>query len=214
MTLAEPSLRPDRLDTLIACPHCDCLHTLASVPVGATARCSRCHSVLLSPRRGAIATIVSLAFGALILMISAVSFPFLEIEASGISSAASVIDAVTAFAEASGMMAPLSAIVGALIILLPVGRLVGIIYALGPLAMGRQPAAHAGLAFRVAMRLRPWAMAEIFILGVAVALVKIVGLASVEFGSAFWAFVGLVLLIAAKDTMICERSIWRILARK
>lgn len=201
----------DDLDNLIACPQCDCLHHLQAIPTGATARCSRCRTVLLAPRRGAIATIVSLAFAALILMMAAVSFPFLQIEASGLSSKASVIDAVMAFAQASGLMAPLSLIVGALIVVLPVGRLIGLIYALLPIAIGRPPSPYAAPAFRIAMRLRPWAMAEIFILGVAIALVKIVDLANVGFGAAFWAFVGLVLLVAAKETMICERSIWRIL---
>lgn len=214
MTAVPQTSPPADLDALVACPHCDCLHRVSDVPVGATAKCARCHVVLFQPRRGAITKIVSLASAALVLMMAAVSFPFLEVEASGLSSRASVIDAVMAFANVSGLMAPLSVIVAALIIVLPVSRLVGLIYALGPVAAGRRPRRYAALAFRVAMRLRPWAMAEIFIIGVAVALVKIVGLASVGFGPAFWAFIGLVLLVAAQDSMTCERSIWRILERR
>ncbi|MCA8883501.1 MAG: paraquat-inducible protein A [Rhodobacteraceae bacterium] len=211
MSSAVSDLGAQDLKDLIACPHCDCLHRWQTVPLGATARCSRCHAVLLRPRRGAIATIVSLASAALVLMVAAVSFPFLQVAASGLSSRASVIDAVMAFANASGLMAPLSLIVGALIIVLPVARLVSLIYALGPVAAGRAPRPHAALAFRAAMRLRPWAMAEIFIIGVAVALVKVSDLAAVGFGPAFWAFIGLVLLVAANDVVTCERSIWRVL---
>ncbi len=149
--------------------------------------------------------------GALVLMVVAVSFPFLAIDASGLHSEASVIDAALSFAEASGRMAPLSVIVAALIVVLPVTRLVALIYALWPLAAGRRPRAHAAAAFRLAMRLRPWAMAEIFIIGVAVALVKVASLAQVGFGPSFWAFVALVVLVAAKDTILCERSLWRAL---
>ena len=54
-------------------------------------------------------------------------------------------------------------------------------------------------------------MAEIFIIGVAVALIKVASLAQVEFGPSFWAFTALVLMMAGQDAMICERSIWRIL---
>lgn len=198
---------------LVACPQCDWLHRIGAVPHGSRARCVRCHAVLLAPRSGAAATVVALAAGALILMVVAVSFPFLAIDASGLHSEASVLDAALSFAQASGRMAPLSVIVAALIVVLPVARLTGLIYALGPLALGHRARPHAAPVFRLAMRLRPWAMAEIFIIGVAVALVKVASLATVGFGPSFWAFAGLVVLVAAKDTVLCERSLWRALER-
>lgn len=198
----------EALEGLVACPQCDALHRLRAIPVGSTARCSRCHAVLLAPRKGSIATIVSLALGSLILMVAAVTFPFLMIETSGLVSRASVIDAILAFSESSGLMVPLSVVTAALIVLLPAMRLLALLYSLSPLVVGRALLPQARLLFRVAMRLRPWAMAEIFLVGVAVAVIKIAGMATVEFGPAFWAFVGLVLLNTAKDTIICERSIW------
>lgn len=209
----DPSSAPHHTDLsgLVACPQCDLLNRVPQLADGARARCPRCGTVLLAPRAGAAATIVALAMGALVLMVVAVSFPFLAIDASGLHSEASVIDAALSFAEASGRMAPLSVIVAALIVVLPVTRLVALIYALWPLAAGRRPRAHAAAAFRLAMRLRPWAMAEIFIIGVAVALVKVASLAQVGFGPSFWAFVALVVLVAAKDTILCERSLWRAL---
>lgn len=212
--MAPSAIGAADIENLIACSRCDRLHVMAHVPMGRTAHCARCHTPLLRPRRGAIALIVSLSVSALVLMVVAVSFPFLHIEASGLSSRASVLDAILSFAEASGRMAPLSVAVGALIVALPVLRLTGLIYALGPIALGHAPRPQAARVFRMAMRLRPWAMAEIFIIGVAVALIKIAALASVGFGPAFWAFTGFVLLIAAKDTMVCERSLWRVLARQ
>lgn len=199
---------------MIACPKCDRLHLITDVPDRARARCTRCHQVLFAPREQAITTIVALAVGALILMVAAVSFPFLNISASGLTSNASVLDAILSFAEASGLMAPLSIVVAALIVVLPVIRLVGLIYVLGPMINGHAQRPLTALVLRVSMRLQPWAMSEIFILGVAVALVKVSSLASVGFGPAFWAFVGLVLLIAAKDTVLCERSLWRAMDRK
>lgn len=195
-------------DTLIACPTCDLLHVRRVIPCGGTARCVRCHTVLIAPRRGAITLIVSLAIGALALMAAAVSAPFLSVEVSGLQSRASVVDSVTAFAMASGQMAPLSVLTALLIILLPLFRLVALVYALGPLALDRPPARYAAPVFRWAMRTKQWAMAEIFIIGVAVALIKVQSLATVHFGPAFWAFAGFVLLMAAKNTMICERSLW------
>ena len=196
-------------DALMACAQCDALHRNPTLADGETARCVRCHTVLLAPRAGAARTIVSLASAALVLMAVAISFPFLRIEASGLHSEASVIDAVLAFSESSFLMIPLSATVAAMIIMLPVLRLVALIYALVPVLLNRPPPRHAASMFRMAMRLRPWAMAEIFVIGVAVALIKIAGLATVDLGPAFWAFTGLVLLVAVQDVQLCERSLWR-----
>ena len=50
------------------------------------------------------------------------------------------------------------------------------------------PWSHAAFVFRMAEAMQPWAMAEIFIIGTAVALVKIGGLATISLGPAFWAF--------------------------
>ena len=212
MVTAAPDMPPDvPRDDLIACPQCDRLNWLRDVPVGATARCPRCRTVLLAPRRGAIAMIVSLSVAALTLMVAAISFPFLRIETTGLSSQASVLDAIAAFAKASGLMAPLSFTMALMIVILPATRLCALLYALGPVYFGHTPRPQAARVFRMAMRLRPWAMAEVFIIGVGVALIKVASLASVEFGAAFWAFVGLVLLMAAQDIYMCERSLWRLL---
>lgn len=205
---SRPDLDPDRL---LACPICDALHQRTPVPDGARARCGRCGTVLFAPRTGAVELIVGLALAAMWLLVVAVSFPFLQIETRGLESRASVMDAIMAFAEASGRMAPLSLVVAALIVALPMTRLAALLYALGPLARNLPPRPGAHAAFRLATRLRPWAMGEIFILGAGVALIKVASLAQVSLGPAFWAFSLLAVVVAVKDTLLCERSIWHAL---
>ncbi len=63
-------------------------------------------------------------------------------------------------------------------------------------------------AFRLSEALRPWSMAEIFVIGTAVALVKIAGLANISFGPAFWAFCALILVTAASDAFTSAATIW------
>ncbi|MCA8879263.1 MAG: paraquat-inducible protein A [Rhodobacteraceae bacterium] len=200
-------------EELIACPQCDALYRVPSVPDGARLRCSRCHALLLAPRAGAVEAIVSLASGALALMVASIAFPFLHLGVAGLSAEASVIDTIRSYAVVSGLMAPLSVLLAALIVVLPAMRLGGLIYALGPLVAGRDPPRFATPVFRLAMNLRPWAMTEVFMIGVAVALVKIAALATVSFGPSFWTFIAVVLLVGAKDTMVCEKSLWRVLTR-
>jgi paraquat-inducible protein A len=51
-------------------------------------------------------------------------------------------------------------------------------------------------------------MAEIFMVGVAVALVKLADLATLSMGPAFWSFTAIVLLMAVKDTQMDKHAIW------
>ncbi len=156
--------------------------------------------------------IVMLAATAQILMVAAVFFPFLEINSQGFSSRSSIIDAILAFSD--GLMLPLSFAVAGLIVVLPFLRFAAIVYTLAPMALGSRPWRYAAHAFRMAEALKPWAMAEIFIVGVAVAIVKVAGLAHLSLGPAFWAFVALVLVTVLKDNVMSRVVIWKTLERR
>ena len=132
----------DRLDQLIGCPTCDALHHITDIPVGTSAHCRRCGTTLMSPRRGAMTRIVMLAATAAILMIAAIFFPFLQLDAGGLSRSSSVIEAVMAFSGAG--MLPLSIAVAALIVILPLARFLALAYALAPLTWPLQAAAQPG----------------------------------------------------------------------
>ena len=58
----------------------------------------------------------------------------------------------------------------------------------------------------------PWAMAEVFAIGCAVALVKITDLAQVALGQAFWMFTVLVALVVIQDRFLCSWSVWNALS--
>lgn len=197
---------------LTACPTCDLLLQNQQVPPHQIARCTRCGTVLEAPKSGAMTRVTMLSITALVLMASAVLFPFLELSAQGLSRNASVLDAVMAFS--GGTMAPLSLAVAGLIVLVPTARFVALIYTLGPMAFGWHPARHAVAAFRFAEQVKPWAMAEIFIIGVAVALVKVSGLAQVGLGPAFWSFAALLIVTILTDTTICRLTVWKTLNQR
>lgn len=52
-------------------------------------------------------------------------------------------------------------------------------------------------------------MAEVFLIGVVVALVKIGGMATINLGPAFWALAGLVVLVVYEGASLSEWSIWQ-----
>lgn len=209
----RPDVRPHMRDVdMVACVSCDALFSLPDLPNGARARCTRCHTLIAAPRGQAMTQIVMLAGTSVILMLAGVFFPFLELTAAGITQRSSIMDVVLVFAD--GPFVGLALAVGALIVVLPLSRFLALIYVLAPMAFGWRPAAGASAVFGWADRMKPWSMAEIFIVGVAVALIKVAGLASLFLGPAFWAFVALVLITTVQDTRMCRLTIWKTLEQR
>ncbi len=194
------------LDDLIVCPQCDAAYTFIKPDKGERAVCLRCHKVLITNRKDAGLQIIAIALAVVFLIIGAAVFPFLKIDAAGTSNAVSILDAALAFS--GGPMIFLSLATAALIVFIPLLRVLLTIYVLVPVVLDRPPAKHAIAAFRLSEAMRPWSMAEIFAIGCAVALVKVAGLAHVGFGPAFWMFGILVALVIAQDSFLCKWSVW------
>lgn len=194
---------------LLACPTCDMLLQEVPVPEGGRLRCRRCKTVLMTNRPRIMDRTLAAALGSVILLVAALLFPFLELSVAGVRREASLLDAALAFADT--MVAPLSVGTTLLIVVLPIIRAVAVARAVLPLRLGHAPSESARRAFRLAARLRPWAMAEVFIIGVIVALVKIAGLATVTLGPAFWAMAALILIVVIEAVSLDEWSIWQML---
>jgi paraquat-inducible protein A len=92
--------------------------------------------------------------------------------------------------------------------ILPLLELTAVIWMVLPLHFGRRPPGFAPL-FRILQLAHPWAMIEVFILGVLVALVKLSHLADVLPGTAAWCFGGLMLLLTSLSAVIEPRDLWR-----
>lgn len=191
---------------LVACPRCDALHIEHDIKPGETTRCVRCNTLLASPRAGAFTRIIALSLASLVLMFGAVFFPFLEISRLGFGHETSLFGVVMAFSH--GVLMPLTVALTASIIGLPVLRALMLVYTLVPLSRGRSAYRYAVRAFRISEALRPWSMVEIFVIGTALALVKVGGLANISFGPAFWAFCGLIVVNMASDAFTSATTIW------
>ncbi len=209
MTVPHAHAEPFRAEDMIACPQCDVLHWRSAVSNGQRVRCARCNTVLMAPRTEFYIQTVSLSVAILILMVGAVFFPFLGISVAGSARSTAIYE--VAFAFSDGILLPLSIVVLALILLVPLVRAVALIYAVWPLAQGRRAYPHSAKALRLSETMQPWSMAEVFVFGTSVALVKIAGLASVSLGPGFWAFCALVLLITLTDNSLCKWTLWQTL---
>lgn len=196
------------LEDLIACPTCDALYKAEVPKPGAKMSCTRCHRVLIAPGRRAGVKIILLALASFALVMGAVFQPFLSIKRFWITQEATLLETALAF---EGPLLILSITMLTLVILLPVLRLFLTLYVLTPIVINKTALPYARTAFRVAEALRPWSMAEIFALGAAIALIKIVDLAHVSLGPAVWLFGGFVILLALQNTLMCRWSVWKAL---
>ncbi|SLN24456.1 Inner membrane protein YebS [Aquimixticola soesokkakensis] len=210
--MTQTPLQPIGQDDLIACPSCDALYHVRVPQVGERATCARCETVLIAPKSNAMLRIVALSITNLILVVSALFLPFLSISRAGFYNATSIMDAILAFAQ--GPMFLLSIAVGALIVVVPMARMLLTLYVVAPLEFGAAPLPRAAQAFRLFESLKPWSMAEIFVLGCGIALVKVADLATVDFGAAFWMMGVLVVVVLLQDNLMDRWSIWRALEKR
>jgi paraquat-inducible protein A len=192
--------------SLIACTVCDALYRAHQPDFGQQAVCARCHHVLIRPRRFAGMRIIMMSVTTLILIFGAVFFPFLRIEVQGFANSASVLDTALVFAD--GQLELLTIASVALVLLIPALRMVLLLYVLVPIVFDRRPLAGARDAFQTSETLKPWAMAEIFVLGCAVSLVKVGDLAQIQFGPAFWMFIAAAVVLVVQESFVCSWSIW------
>ena len=93
-------------------------------------------------------------------------------------------------------------------VLIPLIELCALGWLLLPLHLGYRPAGFSRV-FRALQLAHPWAMVEVFILGVLVSLVKLSHLADVLPGPAIWCFGALMLVLSVLSSIVDYRELWQ-----
>jgi paraquat-inducible protein A len=190
---------------LIACHECDLLHRIGSVPLGQVAKCSRCGSVLHRKKRDTLERALALTVAAAILFIIANIYPFLgfKLEAN-IRQTTLATGVHELFLQGDW---PLAGVVLLTTILIPAMQLLGLLYILIPLRMNRIPWRLRDVA-RYIHTIVPWAMMEVFTLGILVSFVKLAKMATIVPGIALYAFVALIITLTAAMTVLDPHIVW------
>ncbi|WP_245682232.1 paraquat-inducible protein A [Billgrantia gudaonensis] len=194
---------------LRACHQCDWLVTLPPLRPGEKADCPRCGHTLITRHRYPAQRSMALAISALIALFAAIALPFVSFSVGGIGNRIELTQTATALI---GFHQPIVAIAVILtIVVLPAVYLIGVIWLQfgllrgAPLPMGRSIA-------RSLAHLHPWMMADVFIVGALVSLIKISGMAEVELGAAFWAFCTFAVLLLVTTQSVDADWLWFSLA--
>ena len=190
----------------MACHECDLLVDVPELEPNKRSYCPRCDYLLAANRPHAQAKMFAYATTALVFLILANAFPFLGLEARGQVQTVTLIQSIGVLFEND--YAFLSAIVFAAIVGIPAILLLGVIYVSLAIRLAH-PLPGVRRVLRWVLRIAPWSMAEIFLIGILVSLVKIVSLADVRLGASFWAYALFTVCSLLSLMYIDRRDIWR-----
>ncbi|MCL5427399.1 MAG: paraquat-inducible protein A [Gammaproteobacteria bacterium] len=201
---SPPEVRTQRR-RLRACHECDWVSALPPLNSGEKASCPRCSHVLVKRHRFPAQRSMALAIAALTALVLAISFPFISFSVSGIGNRIELSQTATTLI---GFHQPVVAIAVIMtIVVLPAVYLLGVIWLQFGLLRDR-PLPYSRDIARTLAHLIPWMMADVFIIGALVSLIKIVGIAQIELGISFWAFCAFAVLLLMTTQSIDADWMW------
>ena len=193
------------MESLIACHECDLLHQRHPLPPGGTARCIRCGAKLYSRKRNSIDRVLALTIAGLVLFCVANVYPLLTFRLEAQVQETTLISGVIALYD-QGMWI-VAGVVFLTSILVPLLQLTGMLYVILPLKLNQRPWALPFF-FRVIRGFRPWGMLEVFMLGILVSFVKLAKMATLIPGTALYAFLALIFVLAASAASLDPHIVW------
>ncbi|MFD2189745.1 paraquat-inducible protein A [Pistricoccus aurantiacus] len=202
--MASPETRSTRR-RLRACHECDWLVALPPLNAGEKADCPRCDHTLVTRHHWPAQRSMALAVSALIALTIAIIFPFVSFDFQGFGDRIELPQTATSLL---GFHQPLIAIAVALFVMvLPGVYLLGVIWLHIGLLRGESMAFSCGIARSLA-HMNPWMMADVFIIGTLVSLIKMAGLAEIDLDLGFWAFCAFTILLLLTTQSIDADWMW------
>jgi len=170
---------------LTACHDCDTLQNIGDIPEGRAAHCFECNAKLFVNHKGGLEQLLAIMFLCAVLFLISISFPLMSIEQSGFQSSTTLIHSSLALYDQR--MEVLAFVIFFTTILSPAIVILSSLYVLLSFHFNR---VLPGLKWvLVGFKYIPvWGMMDVFMLGILVTMVKLIDLANLELGLAFYSF--------------------------
>lgn len=211
-TTHQPDLSHAALPThgrgRVACPGCDLLLEIDVLGGGSRAACPRCNHTLTRYIDDGYNKVLAYSTAGLMFLVLASSYPFLSFAVAGLESEMTLINTPGALWRYG--MPGIGALVATFIIFLP-GVMLLLAGAVAAALLARRSYPWLVPFARLVFHWQGWAMAEVFIIGVIVSLVKLATMASVVLGVSFWSYgaftLCLILALSTLDRYRCWEDI-------
>jgi paraquat-inducible protein A len=190
---------------VIACETCGLVQQLENVPLRHRAQCARCDSVLQTHRPNSRTRTEALTLAALCLYVPANVYPIIVMEYMGRHTENTVWGGVKALYQAH--MWYIAVIVFAASILIPFLKLMGLLFLVANRSRRWQKTRTC--VYKIICRIGPWAMLDVFLLSVLVALIRFGRFATVIPGPGIIAFASVVILTIFASSSFDPRLIWQ-----
>lgn len=192
-------------NSLLVCDECDLLLREQAMNHGDAAICSRCGHVLLRHQPTGLKRSLVFSLTAAVLFVISNAFPIVGLTSQGLVSSTSLLGMVgMLFRDDMPLVAGL---VFLTTFLMPALEISAFIYLLLPMSLGYRPPKLA-MVFRVMHLSQPWAMVEVFMLGLLVTISKLHAMATVVPEIALWSFVCLMISLTAAAANFDSRTFW------
>lgn len=192
---------------VLSCGTCGLRQVVDPLGPGRTADCARCGSFLVAGARGSLQATAAFAAAALILYLPANIYPIMRMHFYGAYSESTVWDGVVSLAQHNQWF--VAAIVFLASIAIPLAKLSVLLYLVASTALhrGRRLRERTRI-YRFVDVIGPWAMLDVFLLAVLVALVKLGTIATILPGPGLIAFACVVVLTMLASASFDPKLIW------
>ena len=195
------------MDHPIACGTCGLLQRVQRLEPGTSAACARCGAVVASRRRSSLSLTAALALAALILYVPANIYPILRMHLHGAYSESTVWDGCVSLFESGEFL--VAAIVFLASIAIPLLKLLALFFLTATARAGSELwRRQRAWMHRFIELIGPWAMLDVFLLAVLVALVKLDKLATILPGPGLVAFASMVVLTILASASFDPKLLW------
>jgi paraquat-inducible protein A len=197
------------LEALVACHECDLLMHKPSLSDGESAACPRCGYELFRHRHRVVRRSLALVIAALLLYVPANFLPIMQLNLLGQTTEDTVWSGVAGLYDSGmqgialvvflcSMAVPLLKLLCQLLVLLSIRLDFGRSYGL--------------LLYRIYHHMREWGMLEVYLMGILVAIVKLMDLADLSLGLGLFCFVALLLVQVWLEVTMSPHQIWEALS--
>jgi paraquat-inducible protein A len=193
------------------CLDCGLLQQIPALDESSSARCLRCGTGLRRTHPDTLTRALAMTLAALAIFGVACAMPLMSVSTAGIGLSADLFSGPEIL-QYRGVW-ELAVVVLFTTVAAPFLKLLGMAYVLIGLRR-RRPPRHLRQIFGWIERLRPWAMIEVYMLGVFVAYTKLIDIVHIDIGVALYALGGLILTTVAADAMLDRQAVWEEMERR